>query len=267
MPNRRGRAFIVALVLASAAGCGRGGKNLVPGVDTAGLHPPSNIPAGLNVELVWSDEFDGKSINPDKWDHITGPRRDGFWVKEDATLDGRGHLVLRTKKDGERFTSGAIWTRSKYLSSFGYYEIRCRLPEREGHWPAFWLQSPSYGSKIGDLAAAGAEIDIMEYPWRDGTINHAIHWDGYGPDHKTFVTKSKLGRPSGWHTFGLLWTEQAYVFYVDGREVARTTEGVSKRSEYIEVTDEIGTWGGDIKRAALPDYCYVDYVRVYRIKK
>jgi hypothetical protein len=26
---------------------------------------------------------------------------------------------------------------------------------------------------------------------------------------------------------------------------------------------EIGTWGGKIQNASLPDYCEVDYVRVY----
>ena len=267
MPKAQARIALCVLVLLTAVGCRHGSQSLDPSSNVLGIRPLADFPGGLDVELIWSDEFDGTTLDGNKWDLIVGPRRDGFWAREDAYLNGQGHLVLRTKKDGDRFTSGAVWTRQKLLSSFGYYEIRCRLPDQEGHWPAFWLQSPTYGAKIGDLEAAGAEIDIMEYPWRDGTINHAVHWDGYGADHKTFVAKSKMNRPSGWHTFGLLWSESVYVFYVDGREVARTTDGVSKRTEYLEVTDEIGPWAGDIKRAVLPDYFYVDYVRVFRIKK
>jgi len=29
------------------------------------------------------------------------------------------------------------------------------------------------------------------------------------------------------------------------------------------LTEEIGKWGGEIQKASLPDYCEVDYVRVY----
>jgi len=37
--------------------------------------------------------------------------------------------------------------------------------------------------------------------------------------------------------------------------------------EYILVTEEIGSWGGDIKKAELPDFCEIDYVRVYEMSK
>ena len=33
--------------------------------------------------------------------------------------------------------------------------------------------------------------------------------------------------------------------------------------EFIKLTEEIGKWGGEIQKAALPDYFEVDYVRVY----
>ena len=64
--------------------------------------PP--LPQGQEWKLAWSDEFDGARIDQTKWD-VMGDwkRRDGFWVKEDAYLDGQGHLILRTKKDGERY--------------------------------------------------------------------------------------------------------------------------------------------------------------------
>lgn len=41
-------------------------------------------------------------------------RKDGDWVREDAHLDGQENLVLRTKKDGNRSTFGAIRTYSKF---------------------------------------------------------------------------------------------------------------------------------------------------------
>ena len=69
---------------------------------------------------------------------------------------------------------------------------------------------------------------------------------------------------------GLLPAEEAsvltdgYVFYVDGKEVWRSAAGgVSQVAEYIKLTEEIGTWAGDIQKAELPDVFEVDYVRVY----
>ena len=54
------------------------------------------------------------------------------------------------------------------------------------------------------------------------------------------------------------------MFYVDGKEVWRTSEGgVCQSPEYVKLTNEVGDWAGDIKKATLPDYFEVDYVRVY----
>ena len=42
-------------------------------------------------------------------------------------------------------------------------------------------------------------------------------------------------------------------------------EGCFQVPEYIKLSDEIGKWGGDIKKATLPDAFLVDYVRVYDV--
>ncbi len=66
------------------------------------------------------------------------------------------------------------------------------------------------------------------------------------------------------NTFGLLWLPTEYVFYVDGQETWRTSAGgVAQVPEYILLTEEIGQWGGEIRKAVLPDYFEADYVRVY----
>ncbi|HOX56693.1 MAG TPA: hypothetical protein P5205_07570 [Candidatus Paceibacterota bacterium] len=64
-----------------------------------------------------------------------------------------------------------------------------------------------------------------------------------------------------------MWLPAEYVFYVDGQEIWRTSAGgVSQVPEFIKLTEEIGAWGGDIRKAKLPDYFEVDYVRVYEAK-
>jgi len=239
--------------------CGKAGEQ----TKTADQLPAP--PSGKQWKLVWSDEFDGAQLDETKWNRLgDSKRRDGYWVKEDAYVDGKGNLVLRVKKDGSRFTCGAVNTRGKFEHAFGYYVVRCKLPRHEGHWPAFWLMCDGV-TKIGNDGRDGTEIDIIEVPWRDGRLTCNLHWDGYGKEHQTAGIKFTVqGVQEGWHTFALWWKTDEYVFYVDGKEVWRTTAGgVSQVPEFVKLTEEIGEWGGDIRKAELPDYFYVDYVRVY----
>ena len=256
----RARLFIAAL-LATAAACG-----IARSQPSQEFLPPA--PAGQQWKLVWQDEFDGKELDESKWNRLGDwKRRDGYWVKEDAYLDGKGSLVLRTRKDGNRYTCGAVNTKGKFEHAFGYYVARCKLPKQEGHWPAFWLMAGGVNT-VGNEGRDGTEIDIIEVPWRDGRLTVNLHWDGYGKEHKSAGTNfSRPGIMEGWHTFGLLWLTTEYVFYVDGQETWRSSAGgVSQVPEFIKLTEEIGKWGGEIEKASLPDYCEVDYVRVYEAK-
>jgi beta-glucanase (GH16 family) len=228
--------------------------------------PPA--PAGNAWKLVWQDEFEGKVLDETKWNRLGDwKRRDGYWVKDDAYLSGKGTLLLRTRKDGQRYTCGAVNSKGKFEHAFGYYVARCKLPRQPGHWPAFWLMAAGVHT-VGNEGRDGTEIDIVEVPWRDGRLTSNLHWDGYGKAHKHAGHDfSRPGIMKGWHTFALLWSPKEYVFYVDGQESWRTSAGgVSQVPEYIKLTEEIGDWGGDIKKATLPDYFEVDYVRVYEAK-
>jgi len=224
---------------------------------------PSAI-SGLSWELVWQDEFDGMHVDESKWERIEGPRRKGFWDPEDVYLDGKGHLVLRTRKEKDRYSSGAIRTLGRFEHVFGLWVCRCRFHSEQGHWPAFWLFSSGVG-RVGDQGRDGTEIDIMEKPWLDDQIQHALHWDGYGEHHQSVGKRVRIpGVSEGWHLFALEWNEDEYVFYVDGVETWRTQAGgVSQVPSYIKLTEEIDSWGGDITKAQLPDTFVVDYVRVY----
>ena len=159
-----------------------------------------------------------------------------------------------------------IATKGKYEPTFGYFECRVTLQKEIGHWSAFWLQTPTQGQPLDDVAKAGCEIDIFEYLRKRGdTVQHTLHWNGYGEHHKMAAQLAEVpGLTEGWHTFGLLWTDSEYVFYVDGKETWRTTKGASHRSQFIILSLEVGPWAGDIAEATLPDHLYVDYVRVYQ---
>ncbi len=239
--------------------------------------------------LTWSDEFNGETIDTAKWDKPEMNRRnnsegsDGWWDKEDSYLDGEGNLVIRVKKIDNRnddndpydYSTGAIRTKGRFQQKFGKFEIRCKLPEQAGWWVAFWLHSPSVGNVNGS-GEDGTEIDIFEgFGWTD-TLNFALHWDGYGADHKSEGFKKSIdGIRDGFHTYTLKWAEDEYVFLVDNVQVWRTSAGgVSKVPAYVKITGELSTeswaisekWSNNPELAEYPDYFIVDYVRVYQDK-
>lgn len=227
--------------------------------------PPA--PSGKSWNLIWHDEFDGTSLDLSKWAYRPdGQRRDGWWNQKAVSLDGNGHLVIRTIKEGDQYIDGCITTQGKFEHASGFYVARIQLQQQPGHWSAFWITGPGVAS-VGNGGLDGAEIDIMEKPWLDDRVQHTFHWDGYGPDHKTEGQVVQVpGVMEGFHTFGLWWKPDEYIFYVDGKETWRSTGGgVSRIPEYILLSDEVGTWGGKIAEAKLPDRFLVDYVRVYNL--
>ncbi len=225
-------------------------------------------PPSKEYRLFWTDEFNDTELDGTKWDYRgLGPRRDAINVKETVELDGKGHLLLWTKKVGEAHHTAMIGTQGKFETCFGYFECRLRFQNEPGHWSAFWLQSPAMG-KAGDPGKFGTEIDVIEYLARmPNTANINLHWDGYGKDHKHAGKKFiKKGLDRGFHTIGFEWKPEEYVFYVDGEVAWKTTKAISRRKQYIILSLEVGKWAGDIKEANLPDGIAVDYVRVYKLK-
>ena len=256
----------------------------------------SQLPSNIKWKLVWCDEFEGDKIDTTKWDyrlHLMQTRHE-TWTTEGAELDGNGHLLLKLyEKDGEYYSSHLqtgrnyldrpgdrfgnskfIWPIAdmktpRFVHKYGYYEIRCKLPMQEGWWAAFWLQSPTIGSSLNP-AESGVEIDIMENFTRDGIISHNIHWNGYGKDRGHAGSGKIKIQPTdnNFHTFGLYWSPTGYVFYADGKETWRVPGPVSNQEQFILVSTECngyrrGSASPLLKKAVLPDYFIVDYVRVF----
>lgn len=267
-------------------------------------HAKSLLPAGKKWKLVWHDEFDGTELDRSKWDfrlHLLQQRHNTF-TDEGAVLDGKGNLLLTLiEKDGQFYSPhlqtgynfmdrpGKIFYEAdqsakkermfwpiaklqepKFMHKYGYYEIRCKLQTQPGWWSAFWLQSPIIGATLNP-EECGVEVDIMESFAPDGVVFHNNHWGGYGDDHQHVGSgERKLEEtPDGFHVFGLDWSENGYVYYIDGKESWRVDGPVSHREQFILISTEcMGYRYSDqpeenLKKAVLPDYFIVDYVRVY----
>lgn len=254
-----------------------------------------------NAELVWSDEFDGDALDEGKWTVQKGengeplPRRGGYWTS-DAVSVSDGKLTIKTYKGADGgFYTGAVQTDEKYESKYGYYEARCKLPKAYGIWSAFWLM-PGGGlmeTENPDSAVAGAEIDVFESPaYPYDIVQQAIHVGGYGNNHRSAINLKWLVTSYGnvydeFHTYGVFWSEDIYIFYVDGQEVWKTSmnENVSKVAEYLILSVEVGgnvvdgvptpgnAWGNPLFKSPDTDAndwttsadFVIDYVRHYRL--
>ena len=234
---------------------------------------------GVTYKLTFYDEFNGTDIDLTKWSRCPEwPRQNvgGYWDDDMITVeDGKLVITSALKKDGTPI-SGAIRSKEKFEQAKGYFEIRAKLQNTTGFWGAFWLmceeQRFAGGTATDGTAIDGAEIDIFEsccVPlWE---INHAIHFDGYGQGHK-IISKTVTNRnwyDGDYHTFSLLWTDTAYVWYIDGEETFRVDvnssnyPGACEVPCFMKISSEFGTWAWNYDAEELPDAWYVDYVKVY----
>ncbi|OOG19790.1 hypothetical protein BWD42_07790 [Sphingobacterium sp. CZ-UAM] len=222
--------------------------------------------------LVWNDEFEGATMDQSKWSYrAEGTVRKFATVNNAKTisLDGNGNMVVKAIREGDKYYVGQISTDGHFNPTYGYFECRAKMNTKKGPHVAFWLQSPSIGSTPYDNPAVnGAEVDIFEYLRNtSGLVHQTIHYNGYtDPYHKS----SQVSIPypevdNGYHTFGLLWTDTSYTFFIDGYKTRETNFGLSKRSEYMILSTELTGWGGP-PPFNLPDSVLFDYVRVYQPK-
>ncbi len=246
--------------------------------------PEAIAPPLPGYRLVWHDEFDGTELDTTKWTAYGGPRRHARNAPDAVAVAGGVLTITTYTRDGVHYT-GFIDTARRFLTAYGWFEARVRFESSPGEWGAFWLQTPTMGNPLGDVAAAGAEIDVVEHRFSDTAgadisnlygIN--LHWDGYGAAHKH---EGGIGRPAAgalplqgnWHTYAVLWTPESYRFFLDGIEQWSARSGVSRRPEFIKVTCEVQdtSWAGHIPlggygpRETSRTKMEVDWVRVWQV--
>ncbi len=140
--------------------------------------------------------------------------------------------------------------------TYGYIEVRAKIPKGQGMWPAIWTYNYDY---------AADEIDILEYLGGDpGRAYQTYHWPGSQKQFSVFTTDWS----AAYHTWAVKWEPNLLVFYVDGVERGRHTTGVSTRRMYLMINNDAGCascWGGPVDATTpYPNFVDVDYVRIYR---
>lgn len=236
-------------------------------------------------ELVWSDEFNGNSLDMDTWNFWEGTAYNNelqyYTPRAKNASINEGKLYLEAHREnykGSKFTSARISTDSTRIGwEQGRFEARIKMPEGKGFWPAFWLMP------INDLGwPKSGEIDIMEYRGNEPhTTSGAIHFwkagcDGNPVECRKFIveeyTQSK-NLSESFHTYALEWTNGTLIWYLDEQEFQRIAFN-EVRAEFNPFTGPFYiilnlAVGGDFlpnpdKFTTFPQALIVDYVRVYQ---
>ena len=238
--------------------------------------------------LVWSDEFDGDSVDETVWSghYVWGGteiRRGGYWNKQMASV-ADGCLTIRTEYLPEGLDGGpagyysyGMDTRGAFEQKYGYFETRCILPKGHDLWGAFWLLCDGQFDET-DGGVNGAELDVFESLYTEAKnpnmVSSNIHIDGYGDAHRALGSKKFLlrGNPyEEFNTYGMEWNENGYTFYINGKKSFHTKwGGVSAVPEWLILSVETGGLDGvpscDFLEGVESSEFIVDYVRAYTYK-
>ena len=247
------------------------------------------IPVSGNYELVWSDEFDYNGLpESKKWSYDTDGNANG-WGNNEAQYYTSGQLKNSEVKDGflyinaikenagdKKYTSARLITKSKGDWLYGKVEVRAKLPDGKGMWPAIWMLPTDW--TYGGWPASG-EIDIMENVGYDPYIIVAsAHTQSYnhvqGTQKNATLTISDCY--TQFHNYILEWDANEYRVYVDEKlYFTFKNEGTGykvwpfdKRFHLLLNVAVGGNWGGQqgIDDGIFPRSMVVDYVRVYQKK-
>jgi hypothetical protein len=164
----------------------------------------------------------------------------------------------------------------------GVFAARIKMQQKRGQHGSFWMQPQVHNPQPGKPRASGAEIDIVEFfgqGYAKGGLasflyNYGI-LDANGDPVKIGgmapkATQMLPGTDNWWksyHVFSLEWTNNAYIFRVDGREHWRTKRGVSGIDEYMILSLLSSDWEllAAKKRGVTPGgTMHVDWVRVWQ---
>jgi beta-glucanase (GH16 family) len=259
-------------------------------VTNAAYDGPVRRPA--KARLVWQDEFNGTRLDPSKWSFDTARNKEGWFngelqyysagrrqnlrvAKGLLTIEARQE-TLETAPDwgGQHYTSariiskGAGWT-------YGFYEIRAKLPCARGTWPAIWMLPTNMVTWPDD-----GEIDIMEQVGAEPNLIYAsLHTKLFNHVLKTQRSAQRLVPTScsAFHRYQLDWRPDSITIGVDGRGIlrVRNDQPGGKGAWPFNVPFHMilnlaigGDWAGakGIDDAAMPQRMIVDYVRVWQTR-
>ncbi|WP_129748160.1 family 16 glycosylhydrolase [Flavobacterium anhuiense] len=179
--------------------------------------------------LVWSDEFNGTTVDLTKWQSISGngcPSLCGFGNAEAQRYDPNQATIIKEGTNSylnieakyapssqfpdQPYASSKLTTEGKYSLKYGRVEARMKLSNGMGAWPAFWMLP------VGGNWPYTGEIDIMEAKHRNPqSVDGTIHYDGNGYHFTGRSYSSPTDLSSDFHVYAVEWGPNFIKWFVD----------------------------------------------------
>jgi beta-glucanase (GH16 family) len=244
-------------------------------------------------QLVWEDDFDADELDQSKWSYQLG---DGCHISQNLCGWGNNELQYYTEREqnisvedgfltitaheedyeGSDYTSARIRTIQKGDWRFGRIEVRAKLPQGQGIWPAIWMLPTD--ENFGGWPQSG-EIDIMEMVGHEpetvhGTIHFGDPWPNNQNEGEPYSLESGIFADN-YHVFSIEWEQNKIEFFVDGNLFFTVTPSTVSPKQY-PFNDKFhlimniavgGNWPGNPNSSTeFPQTMSIDYVRVYQFK-
>jgi len=184
-----------------------------------------------------------------------------------------GSLKITAKAEsyeGSDYTSARIKTQGLFGFTYGRVDVRAKLPEGGGTWPAIWMLGANFDT-VGWPATG--EIDIMEHVGNNpNVVQAAIHTPSSSGATVNIGSKTLNNVASEFHVYSVNWSEDEISFLVDD-ELYYTYKPETKDAntwpfnadQFIILNVAMGgNLGGDIDAAFSESVMEIDYVRVYQ---
>jgi beta-glucanase (GH16 family) len=181
-------------------------------------------------ELVWSDEFDGSSLDASNWSPQIGTGTayglPAGWGNNELQYytnsadniqvsDGTLKIIARQQNFGGRnYTSARLRTLNKQEFLYGRVEARMKLPSTQGIWPAFWMLPTN--SPYGIWASSG-EIDVMESVNIADRIYGTLHFGNQWPNNQSAGPRYSDGTDfsNDFYTYRVDWEPDSFTWYIN----------------------------------------------------
>lgn len=239
--------------------------------------------------LVWSDDFEGRSLDFSKWEIEVNAFGGGnqelqlYTDRSDNVRVENGTLVLEARRDNagiagtvREYSSGRIRSKRRGDWKYGRFEVRAQLPKGQGIWPAIWMMPTD--ERYGTWAASG-EIDIMEFKGQEpnvlwGTLHYGAPW----PNNRHSGTQKKftdLDLSQDFHIYGIEWKEGEIRWTFDGEVWQVQKEWTTVNGEFPAPFNEpfhlilnLAVGGGFVgapnSETRFPAQFLIDWVKVYQ---
>jgi beta-glucanase (GH16 family) len=166
---------------------------------------------------------------------------------------------LKSMAQGFSYLSGLLTTAHTFSMTYGYVEVRARVPHGKGLWCAVWLLPAS--------RSWPPEIDVME-TLGDQTHTYfgSVHSKVFGSGNPSVNTIGTSDLSNDFGVYGMNWTPSVIEWFFNGKKVAsKATPLDLHQPMYLLVNLAVGGhWPGSPNAStAFPANFDIDYIKVY----